>query len=225
MRAYSKQSGFTLIEMIVSLGVFSVVITIAVGALLVLIATNQQLQAEQSVMTNLSFALDSMTREIRTGTRYFCDSRTNVNAGDSPQVFRDGDDLDDLDDPATDSYATRDCPDGIEVNSHRVQGVAFVEGGNSISGASGNRIMYFYNNTDHTLYRKVGDGDAQSIVSAGLYINHAEFFVTGSAPQSDGGGNDDQPAVTIYIEAAASDAADEKLYYIQTTITQRTLDI
>ena len=62
--------GFTLIEMIVSLTLFSAVITIAVGAFLVLLAANKQLQEEQAVLTNLSFALDSMTREIITGTGY-----------------------------------------------------------------------------------------------------------------------------------------------------------
>jgi len=223
MRTHSKQTGFTLIEMIVSLGVFSVVITIAVGALLVLIATNQQLQAEQSVMTNLSFALDSMTREVRTGTNYYCVGATNYNQFGPSGVFRGGIDIDD-----ELGEQTNDCFEGNDSDLN-LQGVSFIEGGDSISGTANERILFFYDgstaDTGGKLYRKVGDEDPQSIVSAGLYITHAEFFVTGSAPQSDGGGNDDQPAVTIFIEAAASDAVDEKTYYIQTTITQRTLDI
>ena len=221
MRLHKKQSGFTLIEMIVSLGVFSVVITIAVGALLVLIATNQQLQAEQSVMTNLSFALDSMTREIRTGTNYYCVDAVNYSQFGPSGVF------DNVDIDAGLGQDTNDCFEG-NVDDRNLQGVAFIEGGDSISG-SNERILFFYDgstaDTGGKLYRRVGNEDPQSIVSEGLYITHAEFFVTGSAPQSDGGGNDDQPAVTVYIEAAASDAADEKPYYIQTTITQRTLDI
>jgi prepilin-type N-terminal cleavage/methylation domain-containing protein len=84
-RPFYKQAGFTLIEMIVSLGVFSVVVTTAVGAILVLVNTNLQLQSEQSVMTNLSFALDTMTREMRTGFKYFCDARPGTNSG--PSIF------------------------------------------------------------------------------------------------------------------------------------------
>ena len=50
-----KQSGFTLIEMIVSLAVFAGVITIAVGALLVIVSTSDRLQDEHNIMVNLAF--------------------------------------------------------------------------------------------------------------------------------------------------------------------------
>jgi hypothetical protein len=46
------------------------------GSLLVLIDANAKGQGVQSVLTNVSFALDSMTRNIRTGTDYYCDTNT-----------------------------------------------------------------------------------------------------------------------------------------------------
>ncbi|HEU4677299.1 MAG TPA: type II secretion system protein [Candidatus Paceibacterota bacterium] len=67
-----REKGFTLVELMVSLTVFSIVMTISVGTLLVLIDLNSKAQAVYSATTNLSFALDSMTREIRTGYRYYC---------------------------------------------------------------------------------------------------------------------------------------------------------
>src|SRR6056297_849303 len=102
---YHKQTtaGFTLIEMIVSLALFSVVVTISVGALLVLIASNRQLQDEQAVLTNLSFALDSMTREIRTGSAYVCRSRPNTSGS---SIFSDNEDLDGA------SFPGPDCDTG-----------------------------------------------------------------------------------------------------------------
>lgn len=213
---HSKQLGFTLIEMIVALAVFSVIVTISIGALLTLIATNQQLQAEQSVMTNLSFALDSMTREIRTGTRYFCGAGGDRNAAVSGhQIFRDNQDLSGMND------ATRDCYDGRGVLD--VQGIAFIEGGQSITGAPDTRIVYFFDEGDHKLYRRVSNGEAQSIVSSGIYIENAEFYVTGSEPLEDG--EETQAAVTIFIEARDPSDITGKSYQIQTTITQRTLDI
>ena len=210
------QSGFTLIEMIVSLALFSVVVTVAVGALLMLVGTNEDLQGEQSVMTNLSFVLDSMTREIRTGTRYYCLSSDNFN------TFIPGGSLEGLDEN------TRDCENGSN-NSVRFHGVAFIEAGNSITGASASRIMYFYDRTQQQLYRQVGNSAPQSIVSTGLAIIDANMFVTGSEAVNiaDTTPNTTQPTVTIHIEAIdlLDTGPDPKSYFVQTTVTQRALDI
>lgn len=220
-RSYS-QSGFSLIEMIVSLAVFSGVITIAVGALLVLVASNDQLQGEQSVMTNLSFALDSMTREIRTGTAYYCESRTNYSAGGPNNIFRGGNNLDGI--VGTD---TQDCHTGRSNPSWALHGLTFIEGGNSISGADNSRILYFHDSDAGQLFRRIGTEDPVPITSSGIFIHEAEFYVTGSEPQSGGSGSHyDQASVTIFIEASAtSTAPTNERYQIQTSITQRTLDI
>lgn len=67
-------AGFTLVELMVSLTIFSIVMLISTGTLLVLINVNAKAQALYSSTTNLSFALDSMTREMRTGYYYYCSS-------------------------------------------------------------------------------------------------------------------------------------------------------
>ena len=220
MVAHKKNTlGFTLIEMIVSLGVFSVVVTTAVGAILVLIATNQQLQAEQSVMTNLAFALDTMTREIRTGYNYYCDSEPNNSSSWPNNISDDAKNHDDLV-----GTTVVDCSAGGPSN-HQLQGISFYEGGDSSTSSSGGRrILYFYDATAKTIMRRVGNDDAQSIVSSGLVVQNAEFFVTGSSPLSSGS-NIEQPTVTIYIEAQDVDDPTAKSYYLQTTVTQRTLDL
>lgn len=219
---HRSQSGFSLVEMIVSLGVFSIVITIAVGALLILIASNQQLQREQSVMTNLSFVLDSMTRELRTGTFYYCDGATGYTGANN--IFDGGDDID-----AILGNSTQDCPDG-RVSGDELHGISFVESGDSITGASANRILYFFDgSSDETggkLYRKIGDGEPQSIVSDGIFIRDAAFFVSGSEALGSGTTAVDQAAVTIFIEASESAGdPDADVFYIQTSVTQRTIDI
>src|SRR3989344_9208579 len=68
----SGKGGFTLIEMIVSIALFAVVMTVAVGALLSLTGANEKAQAPQSVMNNLNISLDSMVRNIRMGRDYRC---------------------------------------------------------------------------------------------------------------------------------------------------------
>ena len=212
-----KQHGFTLIEMIVSLALFTFVITIAVGALLMLMASNRQLQGEQSVMTNLSFAMDSMTREIRTGTFYYCDSQGSTNGTNN--IFNPSNNVDTI---LGDLY--QDCENG-NPSINKIQGLAFKEGGDSITGAA-DRILYYFDSSEGKIYRRIGGGAPQSIVSSGIKIKKMEFFVTGSKKLSLGGLNiTDQPSVTIFIEASENGDATDKSYYLQTTVTQRTLDI
>jgi prepilin-type N-terminal cleavage/methylation domain-containing protein len=64
--------GFTLIEVMISVAMFSVVMTVALGALLSMSDSDRRAQALKSVVNNLNFALDAMTRNIRTGYNYHC---------------------------------------------------------------------------------------------------------------------------------------------------------
>ena len=230
----SKKSGFTLIEIIVSLALFSVVITIAVGALLILITSNRQLQNEQSVLSNLSFALDSMTREIRTGSNYYCANGQNVNDGVPGQyLFTSNPSLLSLAD--TGPNVVGDCASGNVGNAtfpdgFPFHGIAFNEGGDSITDGTGSiRIAYFHDRATGKLYRRLSDELPESIVSDGIYISDVDFFVTGSDRTT--ASDDIQPKITILIEAynsaadAAADTVGDRAYLIQTTVTQRTLDI
>ena len=75
-----KSRGFTLIEIIVSLAIFSVVAVIAIGALVRVTSANRQAQAIQSGVNNVSFILDSMSRELRVGTGYKCYTGVALNS-------------------------------------------------------------------------------------------------------------------------------------------------
>lgn len=223
MQTATPQSGFTLIEMLVSLSLFTVVVTITVGSMLVLINGNRELVNSQSIMDSLSFSMDSMTREIRTGRAYFCGSVNNTNAnigGSGTRIFNDSStDHDNL------GRQTRDCVNGNQ-SGHRFHGVSVIEGGNSVTGSGSTRILYYYRagsgSTPGTIMRRVGNGMAESIFSSGLEVTSAEFFVSDSASLDDG--NNRQPTVTVVLTAAdINDPSDTMT--LQTTITQRELDI
>lgn len=62
--------GYSLIEMIVSVGIFSLVMLVSTSAYLALIELDRQSRTTSDVMNSLSFAVDSMSRAIRTGTNY-----------------------------------------------------------------------------------------------------------------------------------------------------------
>jgi len=74
MHRSTAHSGFTLVEMIVAVALFSVVMLVAVGALLALVGANRKAQALQSVMNNLDITLDGMARSIRMGSNFHCGS-------------------------------------------------------------------------------------------------------------------------------------------------------
>lgn len=77
MTTHSSRSGFTLIEMIVSVGLFTIVMVVATGAYLSLIALDRKARATNDLVTNLTFAIDAMERSIRTGGNYQCGGGTN----------------------------------------------------------------------------------------------------------------------------------------------------
>jgi len=62
------------VEMMVSMAIFAVVAMVASGALIRIISANKKAQSIQTAMTNLNFALESLSREMRAGTEYQCGS-------------------------------------------------------------------------------------------------------------------------------------------------------
>ena len=68
----SKQSGFTIIETMISVSIFLIVITIGMGSLLNASLLNQKSQNMRSIMDNLNFIMDDMSKSLRTGYGYHC---------------------------------------------------------------------------------------------------------------------------------------------------------
>jgi prepilin-type N-terminal cleavage/methylation domain-containing protein len=143
--------GFSLIEVLVSLSIFTIVVTISVGALMSIISANAKEQNAQSVMTNVTFALDSMTREIRTGTDYYCGPIASL---------------------PTSGNTTANCGGGAE-------GFSFNEGGDSLTkNESSNRIAFRMNND--SIERRLGDGDWEAITSPDVHVHILRFVTTGA---------------------------------------------
>jgi prepilin-type N-terminal cleavage/methylation domain-containing protein len=64
------EPGFTLIELMMAMTLFSVVTVVATAALLSIVDASKKAQAIQSVMSNLNTALDGMVRSVRMGSNY-----------------------------------------------------------------------------------------------------------------------------------------------------------
>lgn len=83
MKKVFYKKGFTLVELMVSIALFSIVILVAISAVVTIVDVNRQSQSLTSVMTNFNFAVDAMTRTIKT-------SRTQTT--DTIPVFKDQND-------------------------------------------------------------------------------------------------------------------------------------
>lgn len=77
-RANEATPGFTLIEMMVAVSIFVVVAMITTGALVTISDVNRKAQAIKLAMDNVSFALDSMSRNISDGRVLHCITGTDL---------------------------------------------------------------------------------------------------------------------------------------------------
>ncbi len=62
-----KLRGYTMAELLVAIGVFAIVVSIAVGGFARALRTHRQAAALMAANNNISFAIEQMAREIRTG--------------------------------------------------------------------------------------------------------------------------------------------------------------
>ena len=67
MKNIFNKKGFTLIEMLVSVAIFSIVLMIALGSILSIVAANRKARALTAVMNNITFGFENMTRALKTG--------------------------------------------------------------------------------------------------------------------------------------------------------------
>jgi len=66
----NSRAGFTLAEILVAIGIFGVVISIAVGGFVRALRTQRQVVALISANSNASLAIEQIAREIRTGINF-----------------------------------------------------------------------------------------------------------------------------------------------------------
>jgi hypothetical protein len=186
------------------MGLYIVVLTIGIGALLVLISSNLKAQNIQEAVSNVQFSLDSMAREIRTGHSYYC---SNGVPGSIPSGSED----------------ISSCSKGSYLS--------IIEGGESLTEGSGDhRLAYCF--AGSAIWRKLGTGSGSCgstgwvrLTSPNISIDAMHFSVNHAGRKLITGDNF-QPNVTIFISGTVMGVSDtSSTFTLQTTVTQRVLDL
>ncbi len=208
----NKKSGFTLIEIMVSIGIFSTVMLIGIGALLSVNDANRKARALRVIIDNLNFALEDMSRKIRIGGDFYCvDNYDPDNATTRPGAYTTG--------------ATRDCSSGgnaLVFKFKKSRGSQYED-----------RVIYYFRRSgvkNRIESRTRSTNPASSGVSifedVGSYyvtspeeiqIDNFKFYVVGTNSGTR------QPRITISLSGKI-DLKSEKVntaFSIQTTVSQR----
>lgn len=69
-----NQKGFTIIEIMIAVALFTVIMTISIGALLNVNLGYKKSQKLRVVIDNLNYIMEDMSRNLRLGADYHCDS-------------------------------------------------------------------------------------------------------------------------------------------------------
>lgn len=91
----SRKTGFTLVEVLVAVALFTVVVTTAVSALIIILDANRKAQNISNTINNTFFTFETLSRLMRTGVNYHCggggslDTPRDCQNGDSEVYFTD----------------------------------------------------------------------------------------------------------------------------------------
>jgi prepilin-type N-terminal cleavage/methylation domain-containing protein len=206
----NTKGGFTLVEILVSVAIFSVVVVSALGAMLAISDANRRVQQTRSAMDNLSLAIESISRNLRLGYMYHCavyNPATGIIPLSTPQMETSGN----CSSPNYGNFISfwdqyREPTSPTEYASYY-----YLEkvGGRGV-------IMYKNYTTPYTA--------GVALTSPDIDVQDLRFYVLGANPAEK---NSKQPRVIIVISGKTEigKAQEPVEINIQTTISQRSLNI
>lgn len=189
--------GFTLVELLISVSVFSTAVVIGVGALYSAQQINIKLQATHIIMDSINLSLETVTRNIRYGSNFYCSNnladKATLSVGDC-------------------IYSTTDSSSGGALIVFKL-----------VSGGTNDRIAYYIENGH--LMEAISNGGTligtpKQISSDEVVITNLHFYVIGSQPSP---GDTNQPMVTIILsgKTKSSKISQEASFVLQSSITSR----
>jgi prepilin-type N-terminal cleavage/methylation domain-containing protein len=201
----NNKQGFTLVELLVSLAIFSIVVIAALGAMLSISDANRRVQKTRAVLDNLSLSIESMTRNLRLGNTYHCEKIISNTIPTSNLNIA----------------STASC----DANGGWGDFIAYEDQYGDPSNATDQGIYYLDSDPSSPtngsiMYKKYDGTNAIALTSPDLKVGSLRFYVSGlSAGQ--------QPKIIITLSGTSTvgKAQEPVEINIQTTVSQRPLNI
>lgn len=198
-KTYFKKTGFTLVELMVAIAVFSIVMVVATGALLNVIDANQKAQTIKTAINNINFALEGISKDMRMGTNYGCGQEVAENTSEA------------------------DCLTGGKLISYKSpkEGGRYVyyrfkktgEGENEV-GRIERRVCLDNSPQDCS--------DYSPLTSSEINITSLSFYLVGASDSRKPLGNRTQPRVLITLTGEAGKKEKTQTQFsLQTSVSQR----
>ena len=200
------QFGFTLVEVMIAMAIFTILVTIGIGAVLGAMSQHKVSQNTRSVMDSLNYVMEDMARNIRLGTNIHC-----FVSGDTPPSSL-----------TTDLVEPQNCTEGEETHT-----ILFND-------LRGDQMEYtitpdFGGMLSKIKKQQVADITPQDITPPEVVMDYTRsgFMVrgactsTGSSPSCPDNG---QPTVVIRLAGKVVYQDVDTKFAIQTVVTPRGLD-
>lgn len=192
---FRNKKGFTLVEVLVSLFIFSIVVITALGLFVMVSARVKTSRAERRVADNLSFALEHLSRSIAYGRSFSCGT---IGSSLPPPP--------------------RSCPVSLGGDDT----LAF---SGTISGTNPTITYQRLVNTATGrgyIARRIDSGPFISLTDEAIDVEELTFYVSHAEPFTI---DPEQPVVSIVLKGVSYASANPTVFIIQTTVSQRDLKL
>lgn len=203
--------GFSLVEILVVLGLFSSISTLSLGALFNAQAINRRLQETQSILDNVNLSTQTITREIRFGTEFYATTTLQLQDDPAP-TFR------------------RNCTYALNANTPCT--ILMFKPSDAVDARD--RIAFYL--LSGVLYKTTypfgGSSSTEQMTSNDVTISSLFFYVEGA--QTSDGSNDEsdatdfkQPLITFLLSGSTNSASGRvasTTFNFETNISPRELD-
>ena len=194
---HSGIGGYTIIETMIAVSLFIVITTISMGALLNANMLHRKAQSMRSIMDNLNFVMEDMSRNSRIGYDHQC--------------FRKG--IDTELSPAT-IGVPRSCSDGWAISFEYAYGS---------TATYNDQLVYYINNVK--IFKSVdGANNFVQLTPDEVVVDASasSLSVLGAEPITT---NSQQPFITIKLVGKITYQNVDTLFSLQTSVSQRLIDI
>lgn len=197
--------GFTIIEVMISMAIFTIIVTIGIGAVLDAMTQHHNTENNRTVMDSLNFIMEDMARNIRLGTNVRC-------VTDAAET------IDGAYDTSSTAVPLPVIPASCPLGSSQIV----------LNDLNGNHLRYLISlptaPVPNQIMKASGDVDPQFLTPREVTIDPTVSGFTVRGAETSATGDFSQPTVTIRLAGTINYKNVVSKFAIQTTVALRALD-